>query len=146
MEHFSPFTWQLVGFIDTGSFLTLYLLNFKHYSTGGIFYTFPPRPFTMFSSSSPVPLPYWYRPHRSTTKSPVLFLHGIGVPPISFLSGGRLADAFADRATALPPFHSGTLQRRSRPGYHYRGGIVIPSSMDFPVVTLPTRYSQSATG
>lgn len=81
-EHLSLFVWQLVGFVDTGSFLDLYRLGFQHYSTGGIFRVFPPRPFTAFSKSSPVPLPYWYRPHLSKTKSPVLFLHGIGVPPI----------------------------------------------------------------
>lgn len=26
-----------------------------------------------------VNVPYWYRPHRSSMKLPVLFLHGIGV-------------------------------------------------------------------
>jgi pimeloyl-ACP methyl ester carboxylesterase len=34
----------------------------------------------VFSKKSADPdLSYWYRPHRSTTKLPILFLHGIGV-------------------------------------------------------------------
>ncbi|KAF9642716.1 alpha/beta-hydrolase [Thelephora ganbajun] len=75
-----PLVWYLlVALVDTFSFLILCTLGFKHHNSGSIFHVFPPRPFTIFSNSSPVPLPYWYRPHRSNTKSPVLFLHGIGI-------------------------------------------------------------------
>ena len=81
--HPSQFTLQLVASVDAWSFLVFNWLGFKHYTTGGILRVFPPRPFTLFSNSSPTPLPYWYRPHRSKTKSPVLFLHGIGVLPTS---------------------------------------------------------------
>lgn len=83
-----PLAWYLlVGFIDTCSSLAFYSLGFKHYTSGSFIHVFPPR-FTLFSNSSPTPLSYWYRPHRSTTKSPVLFIHGIGIglfPYIPFI-------------------------------------------------------------
>jgi hypothetical protein len=45
------------------------------------FAVFPPRLQTLIgTSSSPSPdLSYWFRPHTSQTKLPVLFLHGIGI-------------------------------------------------------------------
>jgi len=79
ISHHSRSTWQLVAVIDMYSPLVLYPLGFRHHSSGSIFHVFPPRPFTTLSNHSPAPLPYWYRPHRSKTKTPVLFLHGIGV-------------------------------------------------------------------
>lgn len=81
-----PLVWYLlVASLDTGSFFVLRSLGFKHYTTGGVLNVFPPRPFTLLSDSSPAPLPYWYRPHRSRTKSPILFLHGIGIGLLPYL-------------------------------------------------------------
>lgn len=81
-----PLVWYLlVGSIDTYAFLALYWHGFKHYTSGGFFRVFPPRPLAIISKSSPVPLPYWYRPHRSRTKLPVLFLHGIGIGLLPYL-------------------------------------------------------------
>lgn len=41
----------------------------------------PPRPATLFtrSISSAPDLSYWYRPHTSRTRLPILFIHGIGI-------------------------------------------------------------------
>jgi len=52
---------------------------------------FPPRPLTLIGRdrSSAERVTYWYRPHTSQTKLPVLFLHGIGIglyPYVNFLS------------------------------------------------------------
>jgi len=103
-SHHSQSTRQLVGVIDTCSFPVLYPLGFKHHSPGSIFHVFPPRPFTMFSDPSPVPLPYWYRPHRSRTKTPVLFLHGIGVPLLSLQPEGQAIHMCARRLGYCPTF------------------------------------------
>lgn len=42
---------------------------------------FPPRPASFFTRQlSPAPdLSYWYRPHTSKTRLPILFIHGIGI-------------------------------------------------------------------
>ena len=42
---------------------------------------FPFRPLTLFTRNrSPVSqLSYWYRPHSSRSKLPIVFLHGIGI-------------------------------------------------------------------
>lgn len=52
---------------------------------------FPIRPLTLFKSSrSPARrLTYWYRPHTSRSRRPVLFIHGIGIglyPYVNFLA------------------------------------------------------------
>jgi len=71
---------QIVGTVDTCSSLAMMYMGFKHYTTPKWFRVFPPRPLTFLSRPSADPyLPYWYRPHRSTTKLPILFIHGIGV-------------------------------------------------------------------
>ena len=71
---------QIVGSVDLWSSFSIRTRGFKHYSTQKWFHSFPPRPQTILSEKSvDSDLPYWYRPHRSTTKSPILFLHGIGV-------------------------------------------------------------------
>src|SRR5690348_16688655 len=51
---------------------------------------FPPRPASLFTRqiSSAPDLSYWYRPHTSRTRLPVLFIHGIGIglhPYVSWL-------------------------------------------------------------
>jgi pimeloyl-ACP methyl ester carboxylesterase len=42
---------------------------------------FPPRPANLFTGHiSPAPdLSYWYRPHTSKTRLPIVFIHGIGI-------------------------------------------------------------------
>lgn len=42
---------------------------------------FPPRPAILFTRnvSSAPSLSYWYRPHTSKTRLPILFIHGIGI-------------------------------------------------------------------
>ncbi|EPQ57705.1 hypothetical protein GLOTRDRAFT_71571 [Gloeophyllum trabeum ATCC 11539] len=86
-----PLVWyMIVGFIDTYSSLRLASLGFKHYATHRWFGAFPPRPLTVFSRKSIHPqMSFWYRPHRSKTKLPVLFIHGIGIgfwPYLPFLA------------------------------------------------------------
>ncbi|OBZ69286.1 hypothetical protein A0H81_10886 [Grifola frondosa] len=86
-----PLIWySIVAFIDTVTGLQLMWHGFKHFTASGWNFCFPPRLFTFFSRSSHHPdLVYWYRPHRSTTKHPILFLHGIGIglwPYVPFLA------------------------------------------------------------
>lgn len=79
-SHGSLRSYQIVGGVDMCSSLSILAHGFKHYATPKWFQAFPPRPLTIFSQQSAHPdLSYWYRPHRSTTKLPILFLHGIGV-------------------------------------------------------------------
>lgn len=49
------------------------------------------RPFhALFSSVSADPdIPYWYRPHTSTTKKPILFIHGIGVSSVQIVPASQ---------------------------------------------------------
>jgi pimeloyl-ACP methyl ester carboxylesterase len=67
--------------------------NFKYFRTSVLRLpmVFPPRPLTIYTSNrSPVRvLSYWLRPHSSTSKLPIVFLHGIGIglwPYINFLA------------------------------------------------------------
>lgn len=71
---------QIVGIVDVVTILRLYWHGFRHYSDKRWFQSFPPRPLTFFSRSSDTEgFSYWYRPHLSSERNPVLFLHGIGV-------------------------------------------------------------------
>ncbi|KAG0707821.1 Alpha/Beta hydrolase protein [Suillus ampliporus] len=76
-----PLVWYLVvGLVDVISSFRLWHQGFHHYDDGAWMASFPMRPCCVISRRSPVVnLPYWYRPHRSSTKLPVLFLHGIGI-------------------------------------------------------------------
>ncbi|KAG5644410.1 hypothetical protein DXG03_008577 [Asterophora parasitica] len=81
-----PLVWySVVCLVDTITSLNLLYLGFKHYSaTRRWFQTFPPRPLLSLISRNAdltpdILLPYWYRPHRSTTELPIVFLHGIGI-------------------------------------------------------------------
>ncbi|KZT23877.1 hypothetical protein NEOLEDRAFT_1148969 [Neolentinus lepideus HHB14362 ss-1] len=85
-----PVVWYtIVGLVDAYSTLRLASLGFTHYATQEWFSAFPPRPLTVFSRKSIHPkLSFWYRPHRSATKLPILFIHGIGIgfwPYLPFL-------------------------------------------------------------
>lgn len=76
-----PLVWySIVWIVDAYTSLTLYLRGFRHYSRHAWLAHFPPRMFPCSSKTSPQPrVSYWYRPHRSSTKQPVVFLHGIGI-------------------------------------------------------------------
>jgi pimeloyl-ACP methyl ester carboxylesterase len=83
---------QIVGLVDTLVSVTLHFQGFAHHNTRKWFHAFPPRPylalFSRPSSDTVTNIPYWYRPHRSSTKLPILFIHGIGIglyPYIAFL-------------------------------------------------------------
>ncbi|KIJ67990.1 hypothetical protein HYDPIDRAFT_83194 [Hydnomerulius pinastri MD-312] len=104
-----PFLWyMIVGLIDFVTYLRLYLLGFRHYSDKKWFRSFPPRPVTIFSLTSRAKgLSYWYRPHRSSNRLPVLFLHGIGIglyPYRPFLAD--LATQQEDIGIIVPEFLS----------------------------------------
>jgi pimeloyl-ACP methyl ester carboxylesterase len=75
--------WQIVCIVDTFTSIQLYSHGFTHYNTRKWFHTFPPRPllalFSRPSTDTVTNIPYWYRPHRSRTKLPILFFHGIGI-------------------------------------------------------------------
>ncbi|KAN0116606.1 Alpha/Beta hydrolase fold [Russula decolorans] len=96
-----PFTWyMLVCFVDTLTSIALYFQGFTHYNTRKWFHVFPPRPllalFSRKSRDTETNIPYWYRPHRSCTKLPILFIHGIGIgllPYIPFLRDLAVQDS-----------------------------------------------------
>ncbi|KAI0293585.1 hypothetical protein BC826DRAFT_1186041 [Russula brevipes] len=73
----------LVGFVDSLTSISLYTQGFTHYNTRRWLQVFPPRPllalFSRTSRDTKTNIPYWYRPHRSCTKLPILFIHGIGI-------------------------------------------------------------------
>jgi hypothetical protein len=67
--------------------------RFQYHSSSRIqaFSIIPPRPITLIGrNQSPVKgITYWYRPHTSKTKLPVVFFHGIGIglyPYVNFLT------------------------------------------------------------
>lgn len=77
-----PLIWYtIVGLVDTYSTITLSFLGFQHFSSPEWFQMFPPRPLLCFISQRAVTLdlPYWYRPHASKSKLPIIFIHGIGI-------------------------------------------------------------------
>jgi pimeloyl-ACP methyl ester carboxylesterase len=75
------------------AYLKLQWLGFRFYrlSFASFFMLFPFRPvgLTTHYRSPSKRLSYWYRPHSSTTRLPILFIHGIGIglyPYTGFLS------------------------------------------------------------
>ncbi len=84
---------QCVGFVDFLTYMKLLFggFHFHRISLSSFFKLFPFRPQTLLTSyRSPAKhTTYWHRPHTSTTKLPVVFIHGIGIglyPYTSFLS------------------------------------------------------------
>ncbi|TFK96830.1 hypothetical protein BDV98DRAFT_597219 [Pterulicium gracile] len=87
-----PLVWYLiVFFVDAWTSSSLRYTGFRPHNTMGWFSAFPPRPLTFFGRPTPVQdASYWYKPHTSTTKLPIVFIHGIGIglwPYIPFLKG-----------------------------------------------------------
>lgn len=84
MLHRSLVWYGVVFAVDAA--VSVYLLYIKGFSFRRLPYPrhlfiFPPRPSTL-SLTTPSPakrLAYWYRPHTSKTRLPVLFIHGIGI-------------------------------------------------------------------
>ncbi|KAL0066940.1 hypothetical protein AAF712_005929 [Marasmius tenuissimus] len=85
--NYRPLVWYItIGIVDSMTALRLFLLGFKHYTPKhsnffmNAFSIFPFRGFDIFSNSSSTPyFPYWCRPHKSATKDPIVFIHGIGI-------------------------------------------------------------------
>ncbi|KAF2716382.1 hypothetical protein K431DRAFT_289453 [Polychaeton citri CBS 116435] len=92
MDSRSLVWYGLIMLADTIAGLILLWTNWQHhrYSFTRNF-VFPPRPATLLASAkSPAKnISYWIKPHNSTTRVPVLYLHGIGVgllPQVEFLN------------------------------------------------------------
>ncbi|KFY38600.1 hypothetical protein V495_06464 [Pseudogymnoascus sp. VKM F-4514 (FW-929)] len=70
-----------VGGADIYAALIMWHHGYQYYATKHWFTSFPFRPQTLLSPhSSPAPhISYWYRPHTSQTKRPILYIHGIGI-------------------------------------------------------------------
>lgn len=88
MEWRSLLWYAVMMLADTVCHARLRWFGFQYYwSTPNTIAVFPPRPAAMMESKqSPAKtLSYWLRPHTSTTRLPVLFLHGIGVGLIPFV-------------------------------------------------------------
>lgn len=66
--------------MDLYTTLYLHFNGFRHFSHSRWYSYFPLRPLSGLVEPSPHPhLSYWYRPHRSETKQPIVFFHGIGI-------------------------------------------------------------------
>lgn len=75
---------QIVAIVDAYTFIYLQTHGFRHHSISNWYSYFPPRLVSPLCLPSAYPqISYWYRPHRSATKHPILFLHGIGVSLLS---------------------------------------------------------------
>lgn len=84
---------QIVGLVDTFTAVRLYWKGFRLYRTSlaSVFSIFPFRLVNLCSRhvSKGPDMSYWYRPHTSKTRLPVLFIHGIGIglhPYVDFLA------------------------------------------------------------
>ncbi|KAJ3912833.1 hypothetical protein F5877DRAFT_53419 [Lentinula edodes] len=93
-----PLVWYLVvALVDLITSLKLSFMGFTHYSNPSRI--FPPRLFHIFSTPSPsatTHFSYWYRPHKSPTRDPIIFIHGIGIGLYPYLP------FFQDLITATP--------------------------------------------
>ncbi|KAF2848635.1 hypothetical protein T440DRAFT_400910 [Plenodomus tracheiphilus IPT5] len=83
MSH-RPVVWYLiVMLVDSITAACLHYSGFSLFRTQlrSALAIFPPRPACLFtrSISSAPDLSYWYRPHTSKTRLPILFIHGIGI-------------------------------------------------------------------
>jgi pimeloyl-ACP methyl ester carboxylesterase len=79
-----PVLWYvIVMLVDSITAAYLRYAGFSLYRTHlrSALSVFPPRPATLLTRhiSSAPDLSYWYRPHTSRTRLPILFIHGIGI-------------------------------------------------------------------
>ncbi|KAJ3902768.1 hypothetical protein F5879DRAFT_962740 [Lentinula edodes] len=93
-----PLVWYLVvALVDLITSTKLSFMGFHHYSNPSRI--FPPRLFHIFTTPSPsatTHFSYWYRPHKSPTRDPIIFIHGIGIGLYPYLP------FFQDLITATP--------------------------------------------
>lgn len=76
--------------VDIFTHIWLMARGFSFYRTSlasQLVTVFPPRPQALFTTrtSPSTNISYWYRPHKSTTKAPVVFLHGIGIGLMTYV-------------------------------------------------------------
>jgi pimeloyl-ACP methyl ester carboxylesterase len=85
-----------VGGADIYAALIMWYHGYQHYATRQWFNSFPFRPQTLLSPHrSPAHhISYWYRPHTSKSKLPILYIHGIGILH-------TYSDFFAELANAI---------------------------------------------
>ena len=85
-----------VGGADIYAALVMWYNGYHHYTTKQWFTSFPFRPQTVLSKhrSSAKHISYWFRPHTSKTKLPILYIHGIGILH-------TYGDFFAELATRI---------------------------------------------
>lgn len=83
MSHRPVIWYVIVMLVDTFTAAHLSYVGFTLYRTHlrSALSIFPPRPVSLFTHqiSSAPDLSYWYRPHTSRTRLPILFVHGIGI-------------------------------------------------------------------
>ncbi|KAL8376821.1 hypothetical protein RB595_007780 [Gaeumannomyces hyphopodioides] len=84
MNNRSLFFYLLVWSIDHVTAFSLYLMGFRFYrqKRSKFFRQFPPRPLALLAlkeAAAPGHLSFWARPHRSVTRRPIIFIHGVGV-------------------------------------------------------------------
>ncbi|KAK1980737.1 hypothetical protein LZ30DRAFT_794792 [Colletotrichum cereale] len=89
IQHRSLFYYLAIGLLDT--LMTLYLLSqgYRYYRQppSTFFKVFPLRIINLlpFTHSAADGMSYWYRPHKSTTKRPIVFIHGLGIGLIPYM-------------------------------------------------------------
>jgi pimeloyl-ACP methyl ester carboxylesterase len=83
MSHRPVLWYVIVMFVDSFTAAYLRYTGFSLYRTRlrTAFSMFPPRVASLFTRqiSSAPDLSYWYRPHTSRSRLPILFIHGIGI-------------------------------------------------------------------
>ncbi|KAF9697633.1 hypothetical protein EKO04_004350 [Ascochyta lentis] len=89
MRH-RPVVWYLIFMlVDTVTAALLRHNGFLHHRTHfrSSLAIFPPRPASLIAPhiSTAPDLSYWYRPHTSRTRLPILFIHGIGIGLIPYV-------------------------------------------------------------
>ena len=85
---------KIVFIVDNITHLSMPYHGFRYHRTSIIRFpvVLPPRPLTLCAlNRSPVKtLSYWLRPHTSTSRLPIVFLHGVGIglwTYVNFLAG-----------------------------------------------------------
>ncbi|KAH8674283.1 hypothetical protein BX600DRAFT_378444 [Xylariales sp. PMI_506] len=89
IQHRSLLFYSMIGLLDT--LMTFYQLatGWKYYRqpASTLFKVFPIRLTNLlpFTPSAAPGMSYWYRPHKSKTQRPVVFIHGLGIGLIPYM-------------------------------------------------------------
>ncbi|KAF5487437.1 hypothetical protein CGCS363_v013121 [Colletotrichum siamense] len=89
IRHRSLFYYVVIGFLD--NLMAFYLLTqgYRHYKQPftTFFKVFPLRFINLipFRRSAADGMSYWYRPHKSKTQRPIVFIHGLGIGLIPYM-------------------------------------------------------------